>query len=204
MEIKYRDIVLRDMEERDIDDYVRWNTVETEWALWDAPWEMEEALASYDPAEDRERLEQWIAFLREKQPELPTSLEIDVSGCHIGMTSAYLVDENYDWISRREVQPGQLTYWTLGVDIHESAFWGRGLGSQALAAWISYFLGKGFSELCLQTWSGNTRMVHVAKKLGFVECCRKAGIRKVRGGVYDGLTFRLDIEKFRGYLRENP
>ena len=37
MELKYQNIVLRDMEERDIGDEIRWNTVQTQWALWDAP-----------------------------------------------------------------------------------------------------------------------------------------------------------------------
>lgn len=31
--------ILRDFIEEDIEDYVRWDTVETEWKLWDAPWE---------------------------------------------------------------------------------------------------------------------------------------------------------------------
>ena len=33
MELKYHNIILRDMEERDIADDIRWNTIETEWAL---------------------------------------------------------------------------------------------------------------------------------------------------------------------------
>ncbi len=51
MEIKYQNVVLRDMRESDIEDEIRWNTVETQWAQWDAPWEMEEELASFDPTE---------------------------------------------------------------------------------------------------------------------------------------------------------
>lgn len=31
-------ILLRDMVESDIADYLRWETEETEWQLWDAPW----------------------------------------------------------------------------------------------------------------------------------------------------------------------
>ena len=54
MEIYYQDIILRDYRESDIEDDIRWNTVETEWALWDAPWETEEDLASFDPKSFRE------------------------------------------------------------------------------------------------------------------------------------------------------
>lgn len=39
MQIKYEDIILRDMIEPDIEDYVRWFTIETEWSKTDAPWE---------------------------------------------------------------------------------------------------------------------------------------------------------------------
>ncbi len=39
MQIKYENIVLRDIIESDIKDYVRWFTVKTEWSNTDAPWE---------------------------------------------------------------------------------------------------------------------------------------------------------------------
>ena len=39
MEIKFENIILRDMIESDIEDYVRWFTTETEWSKTDAPWE---------------------------------------------------------------------------------------------------------------------------------------------------------------------
>ena len=41
MKLKYKNIILRDMEENDLDDYIRWNTTETEWQDWDAPWEID-------------------------------------------------------------------------------------------------------------------------------------------------------------------
>lgn len=31
MKLKYKNIILRDVEENDLDDYIRWNTTETEW-----------------------------------------------------------------------------------------------------------------------------------------------------------------------------
>lgn len=42
MRIEFENIVLRDMIESDIEDYVRWFTVEREWKNWDAPWEKED------------------------------------------------------------------------------------------------------------------------------------------------------------------
>ena len=52
-----------------------------------------------------------------------------------------------------------------------------------------------------QTWSGNVRMIGLAEKLGFEEYRRKKGLRTVAGKPYDGLTFRLNEEKFRALSR---
>lgn len=202
MEIKFQDICLRDMRESDIDDEIRWNTVETEWALWDGPWEMEVELPKFDPEAYRREAEK---ELQEPKEDFRWGFELDtVQGIHIGSVNSYLIDENWEWISRNQVQPGQKTYRALGIEINEHLYWGQGLGTQALAAFVKYYLEHGFSELCLQTWSGNFRMIRCAQRLGFAECCRKIGYRLVRGETYDGLTFLLDVERFRAFLEENP
>lgn len=55
--------------------------------------------------------------------------------------------------------------------------------------------GKGMAKIYVQTWSGNTRMMHVAEKCGFEPVKRKTGIRTVGGMKYDGLTYRLSLKK---------
>jgi len=200
MEIRYRDIVLRDYQETDIEDDIRWNTVETQWALWDAPWETEEDLASFDPQKFRE---EELAALEKPRQGLRWSLELDTAdGVHIGGVNAYLIDENFKWVRKKDLKPGQKSAPALGIEVNESSYWGKGLGTQGLAAYIRYFLDNGYSELYIQTWSGNFRMIRSAGKLGFTECHREAGIRQVRGGIYDGLTFRLDLDKFLLYEKE--
>ena len=199
MEIKYRDVVLRDMMERDIDDEIRWNTVETEWALWDAPWEMEVELPKFEPEAFRQEAMQELGRPKDS---LRWGFELDAFGVHIGSVNSYLIDENWDWIRLKDVKPGQKTYRTLGIEINDSRYWGKGLGKQALCAFIRYYLDQGCTELCIQTWSGNVRMIKCAEKLGFVECDREVGNREVRGGIYDGLTFQLDLAAFRRYLLE--
>lgn len=201
MEIRYEDIVLRDYRVTDIEDDIRWNTVETEWALWDAPWEMEKELQRFHP--ENFRKEQMEA-LQKAKTGFRWSFELDTAdGVHIGGVNSYLVDENFEWIKRKDVASGQKVYHTLGIDILESSYWGKGLGTQALAAFIQYHLDHGVRNLCLQTWSGNIRMIKVAEKLGFQVCKCRFGIRKVRGGTYDGLTFHLDVDKFHAYMEEN-
>lgn len=198
MEFKHRNVVLRDMREADIDDDIRWNTVEIQWAQWDAPWESLEDLKSFDPAAYRQvELER----LKKPKPELRDTLELDTEeGVHIGSVASYFVDQDFNWIPK--IQPGQTRFNALGLDISESRYWGKGLGTQALTAWVLYFLEHGEEALYLQTWSGNARMIRCAAKLGFREVCRKSGIRQVRGQAFDGLTFCLDLCAFRRYLLE--
>lgn len=98
------------------------------------------------------------------------------------------------------MQEGQKVFYALGIEINEAAYWNKGLGTQALAAFISYHIENAHKDICLQTWSGNFRMIRCAEKLGFVECRRVVEKRQVRGGTYDGLTFQLDMERFRRHM----
>lgn len=194
MQIKYKNIILRDFMESDIEDYVRWNTAETQWALWDGPWEMERKLAEYNEEAHREKLGGYLAKQKEGHRR---SFEIDtIEGAHIGSVNAYCIDDEYNWRQAGEKSEWLESRWAVGIDICESDYWSGGYGTQALTAFIRYCIDDGYTDLYTQTWSGNFRMVGLAQKMGFYECCRKKDIRKVRGGSYDGLTFRLDLEKF--------
>lgn len=103
MEFRDRNVVLRDMREADIEDEIRWNTLETQWAQWDAPWESLEELKHFDPdAHRRAELE----YLKKPKPELRSTLEMDTeTGVHIGSTASYFVDQDFNWIPKG--QPGQ-------------------------------------------------------------------------------------------------
>ena len=95
MRIEFENIILRDMIESDIEDYVRWFTVEREWENWDAPWEKE------DTDEDSER-RRWTESY-ESRKDCPDDvrryrLEIEWNGRHIGSVNSYHIDENYEWI----------------------------------------------------------------------------------------------------------
>ncbi len=190
MEISFQNIVLRDMKESDIEDYVRWFTTETEWMDWDAPWEVEEMDA------DAER-KRWTEYYQSMQ-EMPDDVtrwkfEIEYEGKHVGWVSSYLIDENYNWISSNQVTEGQKVYRTIGITISESENWGNHIGTSALRAFIQYYADHGCKEICTETWSGNVRMIRVAEKLGFQECNRVTDECEVRGKQYDGLTFLLRI-----------
>lgn len=188
MEIKHKNIVLRDMIESDIEDYVRWFTVEREWENWDAPWEKE------DSDEENER-KSWTEYF-ESVTNIPNNVqrwkfEVEYGGRHIGWVSSYMVDETYEWISADSIGPNQIVYRAVGICICEPDVWGHGIGTNAMQAFLNYHFEHGASELYTQTWSGNTRMLRCAEKLGFVECNRYIGIREVNGQAYDALTYVL-------------
>ena len=195
MQIPYLNILLRDMEERDIDDDIRWNTVETDWTDWDAPWENED-MASFDP--EKYRAEQ-LAWIAKPKPDHRLSLELEANGVHIGSVSTYCLDENLDWKALKTEEDRARQRWAVGIDICDSAYWSGGWGTRALTAYIRYHLSAGYADLYTQTWSGNTRMIRLAEKLGFRECRRLPGIRQVRGETYDALTFRLDRAAFEAH-----
>ena len=194
MQIQYKDVVLRDYRESDIADEVRWNTVDTEWGLWDAPWE---PFPDVNSDAFRQRQQERLRAVP-GEDQLRWRLEIDTAqGVHIGTVAAYLMTEDFQWREHGpEETPGPDTPVALGLDIMDSAYWSGGWGTKALTAWVSCWLDRGCREVYTQTWSGNTRMIGLAEKLGFSEYLRKPGIRQVRGDTYDGLTFRLDVERW--------
>ena len=198
MKIEYKDIILRDMTEADIEDDIRWNTLETDWSNWDAPWEPLPDISDTDAYRKKELLK-----LAEPKDEIRWGFEIETAGGeHIGAVNSYMINENFEWTPVKSAKPGEKLFRTVGIDICESSFCGKGFGTKALAAFINYYLENGEDEIYCQTWSGNIRMIKCAEKLGFEVCCRKIDYREVNGKKYDGLTFRLDNKKFYNYFNK--
>lgn len=189
MEIKYENIVLRDMIESDIEDYVRWFTTQTEWSKTDAPWESMES----DEETERTGWREYYEAVKDMPGKaIRWKFEIEHNGRHIGWVSSYMMDEHFEWIAFDSIREGQTVHRAIGIDICESDVWNKGIGTNTLRAFIQYYFRNGFDTLYTQTWSGNTRMVRCAQKLGFVECDRRPGLREVDGKKYDALTFRLE------------
>ena len=185
MRIEYRNIDLRDMLESDIEDYVRWFTTQTQWSDADAPWE---PIESDEETERNAWREYYEAFKKMPDDVLRQKFEIEADGKHVGWVSAYLIDENFEWIG--QVKEGQSVHRAVGIDICESDAWCKGIGTDALRAFVNYYFENGADEIYTQTWSGNARMLRCAEKLGFAECDRKVAIREVDGKKYDALTFK--------------
>ncbi len=186
MRIEFENIILRDMIEADIEDYVRWFTTETKWSDTDAPWEPIES----DEETERNSWREYYEYVKDIPDDVcRPKFEIEWNSKHIGWVSSYLIDKNYEWIGQPE--EGQTFYYAIGIDICESDVWGHGIGTNALRAFMNYYFERGINELYTQTWSGNVRMIRCAEKLGFKECNRNVGIRQVLGQTYDSLTFQI-------------
>ncbi len=177
-------IILRDMKEEDIDDYIKWFVDDgegfTEWMNYDAPWEDK---ISSDCDEERASWTEYYLAVKDYPDSAPRwKFEIEVDGKHIGWVSAY---DDLEYVENPD------NTLAIGIDIPEKQFWGNGIGTEALSMFIDYYRSHGVEKLYIQTWSGNERMMRVIEKLGFREYFRKKNYREVNGRKYDAVTFIL-------------
>lgn len=164
MEIVFGEVILRDYRLTDVEDEVRWTNVDTAWFYESTPWL---TLAPVDPDELRKDMVQIMSDLSEDA--IRWRFEVESAGQHIGTVSSYYLDKNYEptpWgtidQSKNAEENGSIR--ALGVDICERAFWGRGIGTKALAAFMEYYRSLGEHQFLLETWSGHARMVGMRQK----------------------------------------
>lgn len=198
--LETKNIRLRDLMETDIPKRIYWEKTETEWQLWDAPWEYGEMSEEEQEADLKKyiaSLHRRVELARQKsETDKRYSFEIETrkEESYIGWVASYHIDNDYCFTDVDGLC-------AIGICIPDRSARGKGYAYEALTAFISYLLEYGEQEIYLQTWSGNHRMVHIAEKIGFEECCRKRGIRSVRGEIYDGLTFRLDQKRYADFQK---
>lgn len=174
-------VILRDMRESDIEDYVRWFTVETEWSDFDAPWEE----ISSSEEEERKSWTEYYDSVKDMPADEPRrKFEIECGGRHIGWVSRYF---DLDYVENPDRIPA------VGIDIPEISERSKGVGTEALRLFIEYLRGLGYKKVYTQTWSGNARMLKVAQKLGFIPVVTLKDQREVRGGRFDAVTLALEI-----------
>lgn len=189
-------VILRNMIESDIEDDIYWNTVETEWQKWDAPWEHENN-PPFDAKKYREKELKFLEKLKNSPDKVRLNFEICINNhteTHIGSVNVYFIDEHYNWIKKNAIKG--IKKCTLGIDICHTAAWHKDYGTAALKLFITHLLQQGFEEIYTQTWSGNKSMIALATKLGFHECHRTPHEFQVKGQPYDGLTFNLNLAHF--------
>ena len=175
-------ITLRDMRESDIEDYVRWFTRDTGWMDFDAPWE--EKGGTTEEEERKGWTEYYESVRNLPEDTVRWKYEVDLDGKHIGWVSWY---DDLDYVENPE------GIRAVGIDLPEESVYNRGAGTEALRQFILYLKEHGSTSVYTQTWSGNTRMLRVAEKLGFTEAYRKKDFRDVNGKLFDAVTLKLDL-----------
>ena len=195
MEIRGQKVFLRDLLKKDIEDRIRWETIEIEWMEWDAPWEMEE--------EELFNPEEYILLMNKRlsNKQDPNRFRYGFQICindktriHIGWINAYSIDENYCYTNG----DGKLA---IGIGIPDLDSRRKGYATEAWSLYIKYLLQNGIEDIYTQTWSGNIRVIGLMNKIGFVECARDKNFRIVREESYDGLTFKLDVKRHNQFIK---
>ena len=172
MEIIGNKVVLKEATTKDIDALYFWKFEEKkqEAKKWNGPYIPEEKITK------EEYLEDWN---KEIFPDTPASLVIKCDGKTIGYVGAYWVDKNTNWLE-------------TGIVIYDSNFWNGGFGTEAYKLWIEYlFTSTDIHRLGMSTWSGNSRMVKVADKLGMKEEARIRDARMVNGEYFDAIKMGI-------------
>ncbi len=164
-----------------------WTNEQTEWFLAEAPWM---TLEPVDPDELRADMEQIIEDISEDS--IRWRFEIETDGRHVGQLSSSYLDANFEltpWesIDQSKNAPENNSVRALGIEICETEYWGKGIGTKALTAFMEYYRGLGEQRFLLETWSGNQRMLGCAKKLGFHEVKRTVGSVTFNGESFDEL-----------------
>lgn len=184
-------VILRDFIESDIDDRIRWETIETEWHLWDAPWEHGENCEPFNSDNYRQEMNKKLQVYKDELSRR-WSFQICINNnveTHIGWCNVYSIDDDYNYTS-------DIGHSTIGIDIPCMSARKKGYATAAWTLLIEYLFSQGDKDIYTQTWSGNTRLIGLANKLGFKECNRKSNSVTVRGNLYDSITFKLNKTEY--------
>src|SRR5699024_1432591 len=145
-----------------------------EWKRWDAPYFPHEAKA----------FEEFIEEIGPGWIGKENFWVITSNGIVCGIVSYYFEDEQSHWLE-------------MGIVLHESGSWNKGIGTRALKLWMGHIFNHlSVARVGITTWSGNHRMIRVGEKLGMK---REAQIRKVRfyeGNYYDSIRMGILREEW--------
>lgn len=172
VELIGKKVVLKQATNKDIDELYFWKFEEEkqEAKKWNGPYITEEKITK---EEYRKKWEQEIFS------GIPSSVVIKSNEKVIGDVGAYWVDKNTNWLE-------------TGIVIYDSDFWNGGYGSESYKLWIDYlFTATNLHRLGMSTWSGNVRMMKVAKKLGMTEEARIRDARIVNGEYFDAIKMGI-------------
>lgn len=183
MSLAARRIVLRDIRLDDLDAYADWHQLGRRWQETDGP--------DLGPVSTAAETADWVAQQVEKLRDIIQAGTFSTPRHR--MVIAARDDDRLIGEVSRYTEHKVLGWQAVGIVIFDEGLWGQGLGYEALGTWVDYLFGAqpDWRRLMMGTWSGNTGMLRLAAKLGFVEEARYREARFIRGAYYDSVTFGI-------------
>lgn len=170
-------IKLRDWKKEDLPLFESWQKPGQAWQQLDGPYYRSEKDES---AELTAKLKAKIEKEEFPLPRMGLVVADASTDQLLGTVSSYWESIETQWLC-------------IGITIYDPAFWGKGVGSEAMSLWIDYLFANRpeIVRLDMRTWSGNKGLMALAEKLGFTQeaCFRKARI--VDDQYYDGLGYGI-------------
>ena len=176
-------IILRELELKDLEDYLDWTQPSREYHKYNGPY-----FKKSSEEEQKEYVEDLKIQLKKGEKNVLSNKKIIAN-----FESDEIIGEvNWYWKSEE-------TLWMeVGLVIFNENYWGCGIGYEALILWIDeiFDCNSDLVRIGLSTWSGNIRMIKLAEKL---ELKKEAVYRKARivdGKYYDSVSFGLLKEEW--------
>ena len=177
-------IVLRELELKDLEDYLYWNHPSREFHKFNGPFygkRNEDELIKYIQDLKLLLLKGEKSVLKNKK--IIANEDTDEI---IGSVSWY-------WES-------QETFWMeVGIAIFNDDYWGHGIGYKALKMWIDeiFIQNPKLIRIGLSTWSGNERMMKLAEKIGLKKEAVYRKARIVDNQYYDSVSYGILKEEWQ-------
>ena len=199
MQLEYKDIILRDKIEEDIESHIKYHNQRADYLKYLMPLDYEEYLEEYD--EDIYRLTE-KKRLEKSLPDLRTGFEIETkNGQHIGYVNSYYIDYMYEPVKK---DPNESTHnKAIEIVIFDQENWGKGYGQKALVAFADYLFDEGdYKLLYAKSWSGNEQAEFMCKNLGFRIVSRNEDTISFDGESYDEITLRLVPHNYKRFRKQ--
>jgi RimJ/RimL family protein N-acetyltransferase len=174
---------LSTIDDRILDDLYYWKYLEEFQAAkkWNGPYIKEESLSKHQFKQNMYE-ERYICENVERM------LGIVINDKCIGSVAAYWVSKETRWLE-------------IGIVIYDSQYWQGGIGTEVFQKWVDYLFSQNFvHRLGISTWSGNVRMIKLAKRVGMVEEGRIRQARKVDGKYYDAIKMGILKEEWQNKI----
>jgi len=181
---KPTNIVLRELELKDLEDYLYWNLPSREFHKFNGPYyarRSEDELRKYT-----EGLK--LLFLKGEKNVFKDKKIVANKD-----TDEIIGSVNWYWKS-------QETLWMeIGIVIFNDDYWGHGIGYKALNMWIDEIFGQNpkLIRIGLSTWSGNERMKKLAEKIGLKKEAVYKKARIVDNKYYDSVSYGILKEEWQ-------